>query len=310
MKKFLLRLAYFFIAIFVLACLFDVFISYRLTKSTERVYQQWSGLYQDSLNADIVVLGSSRAWTQYNPTILDSILNTNVFINGIDGSAINRQIIKYDNYRRINNHKPKLIIQNIDLGTMAITKGYEREQFFPYFIFDRDLVYSYQDYENFNFLELYLPCYRYIGYPDEVKKALNMHSGYSEPLYKGFYGRDWYYDGSKLNKMDKIEASLDSTMLIEFDRFCSRITRDSIGMCFVYAPLYIAATNKIANIDAMYSVYRNIADKYNIPIIDYNYHQISLDSTNFYNATHLNKIGAELFSKQLAIDLDSLKIFK
>ena len=47
-------------------------------------------MYQDSLNADVVVLGSSRAWTQYNPTILDSMLNTNVFINGIDGSAIYR----------------------------------------------------------------------------------------------------------------------------------------------------------------------------------------------------------------------------
>lgn len=307
MKKFLLRLTYFFIAIFILACLFDVFISYRLTQSSERKYQQWSGLYQDSINADIVVLGSSRAWTQYNPTILDSILNTNVFINGIDGSAINRQMIKYDNYRRINNHA-KLIIQNIDLGTMAITKGYEREQFFPYFIFDRDLVYSYQDYEIFNFLELYLPCYRYVGYPEEVKKALNMHSEYSEPLYKGFYGRDWDYDGSELNKMDKITASLDSSMMIEFDQFCSNIVNDNISMCFVYAPVYIEATKKIINIQGMYATYKSIANKYNIPILDYNYHPISLDSTNFYNATHLNKKGGELFSKQLAIDLDSLRI--
>ena len=38
------------------------------------MYQQWSGLYKDSLNADIVVLGSSRALVQYNPIILDSIL--------------------------------------------------------------------------------------------------------------------------------------------------------------------------------------------------------------------------------------------
>lgn len=244
MKKFLLRLTYFFIAIFILACLFDVFISYRLTKSTERVYQQWSGLYQDSLNADIVVLGSSRAWTQYNPAILDSILNTNTFVNGIDGSAINRQMLKYENYRRLCLNKPKLILQNIDLGTMSISIGYERELFFPYFILDRKVVDSYQEYEKFNFLELYVPCYRYIGDPDEVKKAIHLHSEYPEPLYKGYYGRNIKYDGTELRKKTKIVADTDSIMLIKFDRFCSEITNDSISMCFVYAPVYIEATKK------------------------------------------------------------------
>ena len=309
MKKFLIRLTYFLVATFILALIFDIFISYRLSMhSKERVYQQWSGLYKDSLYADVVVLGSSRAWTQYNPAILDSILHTNTFVNGIDGSAINRQMIKYKNYCRITNSKPKLIIQNIDLGTMDITYGYEREQFFPYFILDREVVNSYQSYENFNLLELYLPCYRYIGYPEEVKKAINLHSEIPEALYKGYFGRDIEYDGSELRKMDAIVASIDSTMLIEFSKFCEEIKSDSIGMCFVYAPIYIEATKKLVNKDEMYKAYQTIANKYNIPILDYNYHPISCDSTNFYNATHLNKKGSILFSTQLAHDLDSLGI--
>jgi hypothetical protein len=272
------------------------------------MYQQWSGLYKDSLYADVVVLGSSRAWTQYNPVILDSILHTNSFVNGIDGSTINRQMIKYKNYCRITNSKPNLIIQNIDLGTMAITYGYEREQFFPYFALDREVIISYQPYENFNFLELYLPLFRYIGYPDEVKKAFNLHTEYQEPLYKGYYARDIKYDGSELRKKDTIIASIDSIMLIEFSKFCAKIKSDSIDMCFVYAPVYIEATNKLVNKDDMYEAYQTIANKYNIPILDYNYHAISCDSTNFYNATHLNKKGSILFSTQLAHDLDSLGI--
>ena len=308
MRNFLIRLTYFFIISLVLACLLDFFISLKLTNSTERMYQQWSGLYKDSLYADVVVLGSSRAWTQYNPVILDSILHTNSFVNGIDGSAINRQMIKYKNYCRITNSKPKLIIQNIDLGTMAITYGYEREQFFPYFVFDREVVNSYQPYENFNLLELYLPCYRYIGYPEEVKKSINLHSEFPEPLYKGYFGRDIEYDGSELRKIDTIVADIDRTMLIEFSKFCEEIKSDSIEMCFVYAPVYIEATNKLVNKDDMYKAYQTIANKYNIPILDYNYHPISCDSTNFYNATHLNKKGSILFSTQLAHDLDSLGI--
>ena len=310
MKRFLIRLSYFLIITFLLATLLDISISYRLTKSNERMYQQWNGLYKDSLYADMVVLGSSRAWTQYNPEILDSILHTNSFVNGIDGSAINRQMIKYKNYCRITNSKPKLIIQNIDLGTMAITYGYEREQFFPYFILDREVVNSYQPYENWNLLELYIPCYRYIGYPHEVSKALGLHSEYPEPLFKGYFGRDIQYDGYELRKMTEVVASLDSIMLVEFDNFCAEIKSDSISMCFVYAPVYIEATKKMTNLTEMYNAYQSIATKHNIPILDYNFHTISCDSTNFYNATHLNKKGSILFSTQLAQDLDSLGILK
>lgn len=97
-------------------------------------------------------------------------------------------------------------------------------------------------------------------------------------------------------------------MLIEFSKFCAKIKSDSIEMCFVYAPVYIEATNKLVNKEDMYKAYQTIADKYNIPILDYNYHPISCDSTNFYNATHLNKKGSILFSTQLAHDLDSLGI--
>lgn len=310
MRKFLIRLTYFFIITLVLACLLDFFISLKLTKSTERIYQQWSGLYKDSLYADVIVLGSSRAWTQYNPAILDSILHTNSFVNGIDGSAINRQMIKYKNYCRITNNKPKLIIQNIDLGTMDTTYRYEREQFFPYFILDRNVVNSYQSYEKFNFLELYLPCYRYIGYPKEVKKALNLHKKYPQPLYKGYFGIDREYDGTKLREKKTIIACLNKRMIVEFDNFCAEIKSDSIDMCFVYAPVYIQATNKLVNKDEMYETYQTIANQYNIPILDYNYHPISYDSTNFYNATHLNKKGSILFSMQLAYDLDSLGILQ
>lgn len=310
MKRFLIRLSYFLVITFTLATLLDGFISYRLTKSNERMYQQWSGLYKDSLNADIVVLGSSRALVQYNPIILDSILHTDVFINSLNGCAINRQMIKYNNYRRINLSRPQLIIQNIDFLTMAITIGYEREQFFPYFVFDRELVYSYQKYEKFNLLELYLPCYRYIGYPDEVKKALNMHSEVPQILYKGYLEMDVLYNGDQLREFNEVKALLDSSMLIEFDKFCANILSDNISMCFVYAPVYIEATNKLINEDEMYEAYQTIANKYNIPILDYNYNPISYDSTNFYNATHLNKKGSILFSTQLAHDLDSLGIVK
>ena len=46
-------------------------------------------------------------------------------------------------------------------------------------------------------------------------------------------------------------------------------------------------------------------DKYDIPILDYTYMDICYDTTYFYNAMHLNALGADLFSEKLAHDLAS-----
>lgn len=309
MRKFFTQLTYFFVITFIIALLLDILISNLLINSNERIYQQWSEIYQNKISSDVIVLGNSRAWVQYNPMILDSILGTNSYILGLDGSPINRQMIKYNYYRKETKTKPNVLIQNIDFMTMNTRHGYEREQFFPYFIYDRELVHSFQPYENFNLFELYIPCYRYIGYPDEIKKAFSLYpKGIS--LNKGFFSYDKKYDGSELRKMKNITAKIDSTMLIEFSKFCADIKSDSIEMCFVYAPVYIEVTNKLVNKNDMYEAYQTIANKYNIPILDYNYHSISCDSTNFYNATHLNKKGSILFSTQLAHDLDSLGILQ
>ena len=62
------------------------------------------------------------------------------------------------------------------------------------------------------------------------------------------------------------------------------------------------------NRDEMYAAYQGLADKYNIPIIDFNDSEICTDTTFFYNDTHMNRKGAEWFTTQLAYQLDSLGV--
>jgi hypothetical protein len=114
------------------------------------MYAAWNHVYNDTTDYDLVINGSSRAWVQYDPMILDSMLEINTFNLGMDGSAINRQILKYKKYSELHS-TPKYLIQNIDLGTMSATVGYEREQFFSYFFYDRDLMWDFDQYEHFSF---------------------------------------------------------------------------------------------------------------------------------------------------------------
>jgi lysophospholipase L1-like esterase len=100
----------------------------------------------------------------------------------------------------------------------------------------------------------------------------------------------------------------DSVALRVFDRYLDKLKEEDIKVVFVYAPIYIGLIKKMDHIEGMYSMYDSIAKKYDIPILDYNYDPLCCDTAYFYNATHLNKAGAERFSIKLAHAIDSLKL--
>lgn len=306
MEKFLRN---FFIFIFVIAALSystDKIISIGLRKTDLRKYQVWNDIYSLNINSDVVIMGSSRAWTQYSTKILDSIDHVNSYNLGIDGNPINYQIIRYNTYRRFNK-KPKYIIQNIDFSTLAIRKdGYEREQYFP-FVFDDTLMSLVGDDKKLNWLYRKIPLIRYFGYRDEIEEGIESFFGkkffFDGNMYKGYRGNDYSWDGSKLKKIDKALYAKDPKAVTMFDNYLAQCKTENIKVILVSAPVYIEATKKIIDEKSMKTMYLNFAHKYNFKLLDYTNDSLCYDKSNFYNATHLNKKGSELFSIKLANDL-------
>ena len=310
MKKFIFTVSIFCIGLIGLAIVADSIISQRLRTSKSWKLKVWNEIYSGNLNSEVLIMGACRALFQYSPQILDSILGVNSHNIGIDGRQINSQIIRYDAYRR-NNVKPKLIIQNIDLNTLYLgsSKPYEREQFFPYF-FDTSLKKAISKYEKYSFLEKYLPFYRYIGYKDFIQvgfrvKKINSSAGYDYKI-KGFGPSERLWDGAYLEQYNDFDYGKDPIAIQLFDNYLAMAYSENIRVIFVYAPIYIAVTDKMINLEGMYAMYDSIARKYNIPILDYTFDPISYDTTFFFEPLNLNKIGAELFSLKLAHDIDSL----
>ena len=311
MKKFLVKVILFLLLIIISATLLDLFLSSRLLRNENRMFSTWSQIYNDSTNYDLIINGSSRAWTQYNPIMLDSMLNVNSYNLGMDGSGITRQIVKYKKYCEY--HKtPKHLIQNIDFITIDTTFGYEREQFFPYFIYDRSLMQEMDVYEKFSFAEKFIPSYRYIGYRDVLTEALFNYSSQArfEFLFKGYLGNNSTWNGTELAKLDSVVFSCNAMALHLFIDFLEQTTKQGTKVLFVYAPVYHGVRTKMTNEHQMYEMYDTIAARFNIPILDYNDIPLCYDTTYFYNGTHLNRIGAESFTIQLAHDIDSIGFLK
>ena len=109
-----------------------------------------------------------------------------------------------------------------------------------------------------------------------------------------------------LNKMKVVYYDREPKAIQLFEHYLAKCKKEKIQVIFVSAPVYIAATRKIYDLEGMKRMYSDIASKYNIKILDYTSDSICYNKSFFSNATHLNKFGAKLFSIKLAFDLKNI----
>lgn len=304
MKKFLLTILLILSVLYIINIGLDVYVSNQLRQSRDRRYVGWNEITQSQINADMVILGSSRALRQYDPSIMDSILRMKVYNLAINGSCLNRQIAKYNIYKHYQAKHPCYILINVDYHyTLEWTTGFEREQFFPYMTnpFARNQILRV---EPFSWPELYIPIYRYTTYKGLF--PILLEKNYDSGVIDGYQGFDVPWDGSMYMKRTSYHFNVNDSTLEMFDFFLSERRMEGDLVIFCYAPIYIGLTEKVDNLSEMYDVYTAFSQKYNIPVLDYTFSDLSRDTVYFYNATHMNKYGAELFSERLAHDLDSL----
>ena len=305
MKKFLVYGFIWLMCFLVIFIALDISISSISRKYISRnsvKYAGWTYVFDDTITYDLVICGNSRAMVQYNPKVLDSVLNTNSINLGIDGSAINRQVVKFNNY--IKHHAlPKLLIQNVDIFTMKKTVGFEKEQYYPYF-YNRKFLREIDIDECFSFQEKYIPFWRYLGTYHIMNDLV------ADTIYKGykFDSRSW--DSSELDKITTIDVEIDNEMVERYRYFIENCKANAIQIVFVHAPYYHEVFDKCTNIDEYTNLWTNLSQEYNIQILDYTQDTICYKTDYFYNGTHLNKRGAELFSAKLAHDIDRLGLIK
>lgn len=305
MKRFLIKSVITILVLFAIAWGLDVYITHNLQHSEARMFNTYNAIYSDGLVCDAVIMGSSRGQVQYCPAILDSILGVNCYNLSVDGRCIDAEIVMYNVYR---NHapKPKLIIQNIDFGTLQCSNGYEREQYTPYLSKD-DLFTQTKDSEGFTWADRWLPLVRYAGYHEVIKEGLGMKNKLSkQAMYKGWIGRDEEWDGSVFDAVSKVPFEVNPKAVEMFEEYLAQCHREEVLVVMVFAPIYIGVTEKMDSVQLMFDTYQAYAEKYDCPVLNYTYDSLSYDTNYFYNATHLNRKGAELFSTKLALDLKEL----
>jgi len=315
MRKFIIQLLLFLTPIIFIAYFVDVFISKNLKKSNtyaEGEYSTWNDIIDGKINSDIVIYGSSRAWTQINPTMLSNELNLSTYNLGIDGHNFWLQHLRHSLLLE-NNTRPKLIIHSVDIFTLMKRKDlYDFEQFLPYMLWNNKIRAKTISYNGFDLIDYVIPLIRYSKCRDVKKNVFSMFKidKDKEVRIKGYQGQDWKwnsdFDKAK-KKMKNYDIKLDNASVLLFDKYLRECKDKKIEIVLVYTPEYIEGQKFVKNRDRIILLYRNFSKKYNIPFYDYSNDSMSIKKIYFYNAEHLNKKGSELFTQKL---IDTLKTNK
>jgi len=316
MKKFLTNILVFSTCLLIVSYLGDLFLSLYVKKSNshaQKEYPIWNDILGGTVNADLIVNGSSRAWVNVSPKLISEQLHVSSYNIGIDGHNFVLQNLRHHLLLKYN-RKPKWIIHSLDLFTLEGTGGlYNPDQFLPYMLWNTDIKKTTLLYTGYSSYDFEIPLIRYCGKWDAVKTAAKLfvfpQSSPPERV-NGYQGQEkvWNSDFDKAQQsMKSFKAKLNSETLALFENYLQDCASDSIKVILVYAPEYSEGQKFVPNRADIIAVFGALSKKYNLPFYDFSKDPICYDTRYFYNALHLNKTGSEIFTAQLG---DSLKQHK
>tara|TARA_B100001758_G_C17932151_1_gene363963 strand:- start:36 stop:584 length:549 start_codon:yes stop_codon:yes gene_type:complete len=161
----------------------------------------------------------------------------------------------------------------------------------------------------FTEIDYSIPLVRYFGELKSLLKAFKSSLSHSTSYTfrkKGYRGMDKKWNSDFQNAKDSLQeyqSKIDAKTIELFKNFIIECNDLGIDLTLVYTPEYVEGQKFVTNRLEIINTFKEYAMKYNLPFLDYSKDPLCLNKHMFYNSTHLNKRGSEVFSKQLASDL-------
>lgn len=289
MKKYLIKITLFFVAVAVLDVLFGVACQYMNSHSKGGGVKSRYYVCKES-KEDVLVFGSSRAKHHYVPDVIEDSLGMSCYNTGEDGNGI---IFCYGVLKMITQrYTPKLIIYDVtgfDIYEDDNMKYLDLMKPFYYESGIDSIFWSIEPKTRFmmlsNLYRFNTTCLRIVG--NYIHPTINYPKGYSA-LHKIMD-----YE-PEVNNGDLRE--IDSLKIKYFEKLIHLTKVNGIKLVCCVSPFYNAPFEADA-----YKPIIQLCDNYDVPFIYLGADEaISCNKKYFQDKTHMNDSGSRLFTGKLA----------
>jgi hypothetical protein len=188
------------------------------------------------------------------------------------------------------------------------------EQFLPYMLGNNVIEKATDSYLGFNWVDYKIPLVRYFGKPDAfaalIKLWLLPKNNVPQRM-KGYEPQDleWNNDFDKAKKKIKFyNIQTDSATIYLFEKYLQECKQNKIKIIFVYTPEFIEGQEFVKNRGEIISLYTKYSKKYDIPFYNFSNDSLVFQRKYFYNSSHLNKTGVQIFTNELIYKLKNANI--
>ena len=301
------RIACFFGMIAALTFGLNAMITYGLRHMTTGEWGVSNRMMQGKVNAQVVITGSSRALSHYDPRIIQATTGRTAFNLGRNGSQTDMQVAVFRAYLE-HNRKPEVVLHNLDSFSFEATRQvYNPGQYVPY-LYDEELYKPLLQFDRNVWRSRYLPLYGYVVDDMSFSWILGLAElvGWSprEDFFLGFNPRSkpWTdeFQRFKDGNPDGVRWPIDlegRQCMVDLARLCRQ---SGIQLILVYSPEYIEMQKLTKNRAEVFGDFHDLAARYHFPLWDYSDWKYAGDTQYFQNSQHLNAKGAELFSEDVA----------
>lgn len=292
MKKFLLKVGLFFLALIIVDRALGMVIAY-MGEHAKGGYVGHHVYVTDKTNEDILVFGSSRAIHHYNPQIISDSLGMTCYNCGQEGNGI---VLFYGLWQMIKEqHQPKMIIYDVSTG-FDLYEGESNQKYLGWLRMDYDRPGVKQIFTAIDPTEEYKMMsmlYRFNS------KFMQNITDYVHPIF-GIDGNGFLPLKGNMDKMKVKDKNLNSTSVRSVDRqkldFINKLIDEMEGveLVFVASPMWYGANEED------YQPIREICNKRNISFLDFSNNEKYVHQNEWFkDGTHLNARGADEFTRDL-----------
>ena len=313
MKKFIIKSSLFVVVFFVVSFLLQEMIFWGINLISVGEFGVLNKIEHGEINAEILISGSSRTLKGINPVVIEEETGLSCYNISSDGVSLEIQVPKLKMYLN-KNKPPKILVQNVSiLGGWISNSIYEPYKYLPY-LSDDDLLEGLEKIDSDFWIHKYIPVSNliyfnfdfYVTLLSELKNSILGENN----LIKGFYPDNSKWATSleqlKIRRPNSITVSISNKYNIYLNELIKVCKFYNIKLVLVSLPYHheiYKIENKKMDVKSYYErkCYGN-----NIYFADYSDSEIAKSTMYFYNFTHLNKKGADNFSKLLAAKLIEL----
>ena len=302
MKIFIRNIFGFTIFVIINAFLLQAFLSIRIKNKSITGHDNLE--QTNSLNADLVFLGSSRCRAHFDPFFFENKFHIKCVNIGVDGhSEISMAILRLKTYL-LKNKNPKYVVLSLDPfmsggsftdnANMSVKNAFARYSFWP-----KEANLMILNYFKFNWYEKYIPLYSIFKYnllSDCLRIKDNNYTRFGYDRHDELWNTNTYPKTNNLTKnyFSNEQLPVIKEKLIELNTLCFE---NNIKLLCIQTPVY-----ELLYSDNFFKRTSSVCHELNLSFIETNKINIQSNQNNFYNSNHMNKFGVEKMNEELIKD--------